>query len=220
MYKSGKNLSDIKGNNMINWLGGIGFGPGSIKHLISPLQRWIYLRTGGRLGTTISPGRNVLLLTPKGQCLGQARTPPVFYLPGGNSVMNTKSLMVTSSLVLGLAGLFGLFAPENVLAMLGVSKVNPLSVLIQLLGALYFSIALMNWTAKDSAIGGIYARPVSLGNFAHFFIGMLLFAKYLLSNGFNLYVLLMVVVYAILALSFYWLVFRHTGIVVDKNAPS
>jgi hypothetical protein len=134
--------------------------------------------------------------------------------------MNTKSLMVTSSLVLGLAGIFGLFAPENILAMLSVPIVNPLSVLIQLLGALYFSIALMNWTAKDSAIGGIYARPVSLGNFAHFFIGMLLFAKYLLSNGFSLSVLVIMVVYASLAFSFYWLVFRHTGIVVDKSAPS
>ena len=132
--------------------------------------------------------------------------------------MNTKILMTTSSLVLGLAGLFALFAPENLLAMLGVPMVNPLSVLIQLMGALYFSIALMNWTAKDSIIGGIYARPVSLGNFAHFFIGTLLLAKYLLSNGFNVAILLMLVVYAIFALLFYWLVFRHTGVVVDKSA--
>ena len=85
--------------------------------------------------------------------------------------MNTKLLMTASSLVLGLAGIFALFAPENLLAMLNGPIVTPLSVLIQLMGALYFSLALMNWTAKDSAIGGIYARPVSLGNFAHFFIG-------------------------------------------------
>ena len=134
--------------------------------------------------------------------------------------MNTKLLMTTSSLVLGLAGIFALFAPENVLAMLGVPIVNPLSVLIQLLGALYFSLALMNWTAKDSAIGGIYARPVSLGNFAHFFIGTLVFTKDLLSNGLSVSILLIVLVYAVFALLFYWLVFRHTGIVVDKNAPS
>ena len=131
--------------------------------------------------------------------------------------MNTKILMTTSSLVLGLAGLFALFAPENLLAMLGVPMVNPLSVLIQLLGALYFSFALMNWTAKDSIIGGIYARPISVGNFAHFFSGTLLIAKYLLSNGFNVSILLMLVVYAIFASLFYWLVFRATGIVVDKS---
>lgn len=132
--------------------------------------------------------------------------------------MNTKILMTTSSLVLGLAGLFALFAPENLLAMLGVPMVNPLSVLIQLMGALYFSIALMNWTAKDSIIGGIYARPISLGNFAHFFSGTLLLAKYVLSNGFNVSILLMLVVYTIFASLFYWLVFRATGIEVDKSA--
>lgn len=75
----------------------------------------------------------------------------------------------------------------------------------------------MNWTAKDSAIGGIYARPVSLGNFAHFFIGTLLLAKYLLSNRINLLVLVALVVYVIFASLFYWLVFRHTGIILDKN---
>jgi hypothetical protein len=132
--------------------------------------------------------------------------------------MNTKLLMTTSSIILGLAGIFALFSPENLLAMLRVPIGNPLSVLIQLLGALYFSLALMNWTAKDSAIGGIYARPVSLGNFAHFFIGTLLLAKYLLANGFNVFISLLVTVYAILAVLFYWLVFRHTGIVIDKNA--
>jgi len=131
--------------------------------------------------------------------------------------MNTKILMTTSSLVLGLAGLFALFAPENLLAMLGVPMVNPLSVFIQLMGALYFSIALMNWTAKDSIIGGIYARPISLGNFAHFFSGTLLLANYVLSNGFNVSILLILVVYAIFASFFYWLVFRATGIVVDKS---
>jgi hypothetical protein len=134
--------------------------------------------------------------------------------------MNTKLLMTASSLVLGLAGIFTLFAPENLLTMLSVPIVNPLPVIIQLLGALYFSLALMNWTAKDSAIGGIYARPVSLGNFAHFFIGTLVSARYWLSNGLNMSILLIVLVYAVLALLFYWLVFRHSGIAVDKNVQS
>ena len=131
--------------------------------------------------------------------------------------MNTKILMTTSSLVLGLAGIFALFAPENLLAMLGVPMANSLSVLIQLMGALYFSFALMNWTAKDSAIGGIYARPISLGNFAHFFTGTLLLAKYVLSNQMNLLILLALAVYVIFASLFYWLVFRHTGIILNKN---
>jgi len=126
--------------------------------------------------------------------------------------MNTKTLMTITSLVLALAGLFALFAPENLLAIVNVSATNSMSVLVQLLGTLYFSFALMNWTAKDSAIGGIYARPVSLGNFGHFFIGTLILAKYLLSNPLSVSALLMSIVYAVFALVFYWLVFRPPGL--------
>ena len=133
--------------------------------------------------------------------------------------MNTKVLMTASSLVLGLAGILALFAPDVLLTGLGVPGANPVEMLIQLMGALHFSIAMMNWTAKDSIIGGIYARPISLGDFAHFFSGTLLLARYVLSNGFNLPVLSMLVAYAIFAALFYWLVFRHTGIVVEKEAP-
>jgi len=134
--------------------------------------------------------------------------------------MNTKILMTSTSLVLGLAGIVALFAPENILAILDVPLAKPLSVLIQVMGALYFSIALMNWTAKDSIIGGIYARPISLGNFAHFFSGTLVLAKYFFSNSFNAPLLLMLMVYVIFALLFYWLVFRHTGIVVVNHNQS
>src|SRR5215211_156052 len=64
------------------------------------------------------------------------------HLPNRTIRMNTKILMTTTSLILGLAGLFTLFAPENVLAMLNVPAENSLSLLVQLVGALYFSFAL------------------------------------------------------------------------------
>lgn len=126
--------------------------------------------------------------------------------------MNTKLLMTSTSLILALAGIFSLFAPENVLALLNVSVSKSASMLVQLLGALYFSMALMDWTAKDSAIGGIYARPVSLGNFGHFFTGALLLFRYQFSNSFNPVIGVILAMYVIFALSFYWLVFRATGL--------
>jgi len=122
--------------------------------------------------------------------------------------MNTKILMTSSALILGLAGVFALFVPEVLLP----AAAGTTSVLVQLMGALYFSFALMNWTAKDSAIGGIYARPVSLANFSHFFSGVLLLLKYQLSNEINLFVVATLVVYAVYAVCFYWLVFRATGL--------
>ena len=131
--------------------------------------------------------------------------------------MNTKSLMTMSSIILGTVGIFALFAPENLLTLLSAPIASPLPTLIQMLGALYFSMSLINWTAKDSAIGGIYARPVSLGNFSHFFSGMFILGNYLLTKEFNIFTLLIALVYAVLAFLFYWLVFRHTGIVANKT---
>ena len=130
--------------------------------------------------------------------------------------MNTKLLMTSSALILGLAGVFALFAPDVLLSTQGAAVTGNLSVMIQLMGALYFSFALMNWTAKDSLIGGIYARPVSLANFSHFFTGALLLLKHQLSNEMNLSTLAALIVYAVYAACFYWLVFRSTGIKVDK----
>jgi hypothetical protein len=121
--------------------------------------------------------------------------------------MNTKFLMTSSSLVLGAAGVFALFMPDVLLPAQGGAGL----MLVQLMGGLYFAFAMMNWTAKDSAIGGIYARPVSLANFSHFLTGALLLLKYLFS-ALDLFVLAVTVVYVIYAVCFYWLVFRATGV--------
>lgn len=85
------------------------------------------------------------------------------------------------------------------------------SVLVQLLGRSYFAFAMMNWTAKDSTIGGVYARLVSLANFSHFFAGALLLMNYLFDQ-FSMPVLVVTLVYVICAACFYWLVFRATGL--------
>ena len=130
--------------------------------------------------------------------------------------MNTKILMTCTSLILGAAGVFALFAPDVLLAMQGVEGTPSLSLLIQLMGALYFAFALMNWTAKNSAIGGIYARPVSLGNFVHFFAGAMLLIRFQLSSNFNLPLLIALIIYLIFAGLFYWLVFRATGLTPKK----
>jgi hypothetical protein len=130
--------------------------------------------------------------------------------------MNTKILMTSSSVILGAAGVFALFAPDVLLGMQGVENTPSLPVLVQLMGALYFAFALMNWTAKDSAIGGVYARPVSLGNFGHFFAGSMLLIRFQLSGDFDLFLLIALIVYLTFAVLFYWLVFRATGLTPKK----
>ena len=127
-----------------------------------------------------------------------------------NSI-NTKLLMTACSLLLGATGIFALFLPDVLLSAQGVEPTEAMSMLVQLMGALYFGFAIMNWTAKDSAIGGVYARPVSLANFSHFLTGALLLAKNLFDE-FSPLMLIVTVVYVVFAACFYWLVFRATGL--------
>jgi hypothetical protein len=120
--------------------------------------------------------------------------------------------MVVTSILLGLAGIIASFAPQELLAAFHVPVIDPLPVVIQLMGALYVAFALTNWTAKDSIIGGVYARPISLGNFVHFTVGALALAKYQLSDGAPGLLFVVLIVYVVFAFIFGWLVFVHSGI--------
>lgn len=114
---------------------------------------------------------------------------------------------MASSVVMGLAGLAASFAPAELLGVLKVAPAEPLPVVVQLMGALYVAFALANWTAKDSLIGGIYARPLALGNCVHFLVAALALGKHELRAGFHDPLFGVLVVYAIFALGFGWLVF-------------
>jgi deazaflavin-dependent oxidoreductase (nitroreductase family) len=63
-------------------VGGTRVGVLAIGWMVSPLERQLYRRTGGRLSLT---GRApVLLLTTTGRRTGKARTVPLFYLRDGD----------------------------------------------------------------------------------------------------------------------------------------
>jgi deazaflavin-dependent oxidoreductase (nitroreductase family) len=68
---------------LLRRLGGTRLGVWIIKHIVSPLDRWVYRRTNGQrvlLGRPLAP---MLLLTTTGRRSGKARTTPVFYLRDG-----------------------------------------------------------------------------------------------------------------------------------------
>lgn len=121
--------------------------------------------------------------------------------------MNTKSLMIASSLVLALAGAVCLFAPVELLESLGSPDGASLAVFAQLTGALYLAFALTNWAAKGSMIGGIYSRPLSVGNLLHFTVGTLALFKHALAHGIHWPASLVLVAYAVFAALFSYLVF-------------
>jgi hypothetical protein len=121
--------------------------------------------------------------------------------------LNTRLLMAASSLFLGTAGLVASFAPQELLAFLDAPAAGSAPVLVQLMGALYFAFAMVNWTAKDNIIGGIYSRPVSLGNLTHFVVGALALAKFQSPEWDDRILLVLLVIYAVFAVLFGWLVF-------------
>ena len=125
--------------------------------------------------------------------------------------MKTRNWLIASSLALGLAGMLALFAPDELLGISGLRSDSSIPVVLQLLGSFYFALAFINWNCKDTRIGGIYLRPVSLGNFAHFFVGALVFGKYALANNQNGLALAIMSVYAVFSYFFWWLVFRSSG---------
>jgi hypothetical protein len=82
--------------------------------------------------------------------------------------MSSRLLMTLSAIFLAAMGFLTSFMPYEVLRMHGSTPDGPTVLLIEMMGALYLGFAVLNWTARGVLIGGIYARPLALGNFLHF----------------------------------------------------
>lgn len=126
-----------------------------------------------------------------------------------NAPMNTKVLLGTSALAMGVAGIAGSFLPEEALRALGIAPEGVLPVIVQLLAALLFAFAMVNWTARGSLIGGIYNRPVAIGNLTHFVIGALALVKAAIAASPHRTILAIVAtIYVLFAIAFTAVFFR------------
>ena len=126
------------------------------------------------------------------------------------NIMNTKLLMTSSSLFFGVIGIAFSFMPNEVLETLGQMQNETLTLTLQLTGALYFGFAITNWMAKATLIGGIYSRPLSIGNFSHFFIAGLALIKTLFNNNTtSKYIIGFAIIYVLFAILFGYIIFTH-----------
>lgn len=85
--------------------------------------------------------------------------------------------MTASAIFLGLIGIGFSFFTEEILIYLNIDTTQILVLGAQVLGALFLGFAMINWMAKGTIIGGIYNRPIAIGNFMHFFIGAITLLK-------------------------------------------
>ncbi|RYD80466.1 MAG: hypothetical protein EOP55_02130 [Sphingobacteriales bacterium] len=116
--------------------------------------------------------------------------------------MNTKYLMVGSSIFLALIGLLFNFAPNEISIYCKIEESEIFQLIIQILGALYLGFAMLNWMARGNLIGGIYSKPVSIGNFAHFLIGALALAKFFLRHHQSTIIIFPLAIYLVFAVAF------------------
>lgn len=90
--------------------------------------------------------------------------------------------MASSAIIIAAIGIGLMFLPEETLIYLNIAASKPLLLILQLLGGLYFGFAMLNWMSQWSLIGGIYNKPVSVANFAQFFVGGIALLKEVFSN--------------------------------------
>jgi hypothetical protein len=82
--------------------------------------------------------------------------------------MHTRALMISSAALMAVIGLAASFMPQELLGLHGTVPDNATILFVQMAGAVYLGFAMLNWMARGVLIGGIYAKPVAVGNTLHF----------------------------------------------------
>ncbi|HKI00198.1 MAG TPA: hypothetical protein VJ999_13940 [Candidatus Sulfotelmatobacter sp.] len=123
--------------------------------------------------------------------------------------MNTKLLMSLSALFMAGLGISASFLPQEIAAHFGVRPETSVVRIIQIAGALYLGFAALNWMAKAVLIGGIYGRPVAVGNFLHFAVVAITLLKAWLSGFRGNEIVVGTVFYFLFAVWFGLVLFTH-----------
>lgn len=123
--------------------------------------------------------------------------------------MNTKLLMASSAVFLGTIGVLASFFPQEILALAGLKETRISILLIQIMAALYMAFGMLNWMGKGNIIGGIYYRPVAMGNVIHFGVGSIALIKAALAMPADTWLWIATIPYSLFAVLFAKVFFTH-----------
>lgn len=130
--------------------------------------------------------------------------------------MNTKIVMTSSALFYAIIGIILSFLPNEIADYLNVED-NIITILfLNIMSALYLGFGILNWMAKGTLIGGIYNRPIAIGNLMHFGVGAIALVK--ISSNVQIHseiIISLSAVYVIFALLFAY-VFRTNPTNTEK----
>lgn len=124
--------------------------------------------------------------------------------------MNTKILMTISAVFLGIMGILFSFSPQEILNYLtGDSNLITL-LFLQILGSLYLGFGILNWMTKSNLIGGIYSKPLAIGNLAHFGVSAIALLKINFKAQAHVAILiLLAVVYTVFTICFAYVFLKN-----------
>mgnify|MGYP005991185491 FL=1 len=131
--------------------------------------------------------------------------------------MNTKIVMTSSALFYAIIGIILSFLPNEIADYLNV-EYNTITILfLNIMSALYLGFGILNWMAKGTLIGGIYNKPIAIGNLMHFGVGAIALVK-VVSNiqAHSEIVISLTVVYVIFAILFVY-IFRTNPTKTEKK---
>ncbi|WP_024769864.1 MATE family efflux transporter [Aquimarina macrocephali] len=130
--------------------------------------------------------------------------------------MNTKVVMTISALFMAVIGALLSFLPNEISNFLNIEPNNITILFLKILSALYFGFGLLNWMAKGTLIGGIYNRPIVIGNLMHFGVGAIALVKVGLNiQTHSVIVISLAIVYIIFAILFFY-IFRKNPTKTEK----
>ena len=124
----------------------------------------------------------------------------------------TKTLMIISAIFLAINGFGFTFFPNEIAGLLINTDNYILILILQILGALYLGFSILNWMSKSSLIGGIYNKPILMGNLLHFFTASMTLIK--LNQGFqdNQIIFSYTIIYSLFTLSFGYVFFTNPSL--------
>lgn len=131
--------------------------------------------------------------------------------------MNTKIVMTSSALFYAIIGIILSFLPNEIADYLNI-EYNIITILfLNIMSALYLGFGILNWMAKGTLIGGIYNKPIAIGNLMHFGVGAIALVKVVSNIQMHSEIVIsLTVVYVIFAILFVY-IFRTNPTKTEKK---
>ena len=85
--------------------------------------------------------------------------------------------MTSSALFLAIIGILLSFLPNEIADYLNIEP-NIITILfLKIMSAFYLGFGILNWMGRGTLIGGIYNKPIAIGNLMHFGVGAIALVK-------------------------------------------